>query len=190
MSDDFGNFAMEAAPYAMAGYSAYKAYNRVEPFIKGASAALTGGQIGAQVGKIAVGQAVKTAAVATAARTAATAGASALAGGAASGAAAGATAGSVVPGLGTAIGAVVGAVAPLVISQTPLAKPIRKIPIVGGILAPNLGGKKTKHVAAREEGTQANPHLMGEAASSVVGGGNFAAQQRNEYQAGRGFRKR
>ena len=206
MSDDFGNFVEAAAPYAAGGYAAYKTYNRYEPFIKGASAAIQGGQLGAMVAKAGGSQVAKAAVAGTVAKVAAGSAARAgagLAAGAASGASAGAAAGSVVPGLGTAIGAVVGAVAPLVISQTPLAAPIRKIPVLGGILAPNLGGgKKTKFVPAADDRSSANSNLTapgsggGNLSSAPAGGGNlsspgnFAAQNRAEYEAGRGFRKK
>ena len=138
MSDDYGNSISTGDALAAAGtaYAAYQSYQRVAPFVKGASEAISGASLGATVGPAAA-----RAAAGFGARLAVGAGASAAAG-AASGVAAGAAAGSVVPGIGTVAGAAIGAIAPLIIPHTPLAKPIRAIPLIGNILSPKKAEKK------------------------------------------------
>jgi hypothetical protein len=179
MADDWGNLADQssnhlmslAANYGPQAYAAYKGYKRVQPFIQGGIDASQGAMVGADVVK-AVGWGL--------ARSAATTGAE-VAGGAAVGAAEGAAAGSVVPGVGTAIGAVAGAVAPLVIPHIPVVgKAVSKIPVLGGILSPQHANAKPKMITEEGGSYRTNPF--------VQSGNEYAANQRAEYNAGRGFR--
>lgn len=205
MSDDFedyGNFVREAAPYAPAAYGAYKAGQRMAPFVKGAWEAGWGAELGATVARAAGGSTVRSAVGMTAARIAGTTAARAgVAAGvsAASGAASGAAAGSIVPGVGTLAGLAVGALAPLIIPHTPFAGLIRRIPVIGNILSPKgkpetkiVGGpgpppeKRNPHFYVNPEGS----HFVGESSPHLVGPGTFARQNRAEYESGRGFQRR
>ena len=209
MSEDFGNFVQEAAPYAPAAYGAYKVGSRMAPFAKGAWEAGWGAELGSTVARAAGGSTVRSAVGMTAARIAGTtaaragvaAGVSAATGaaaGAGGGAAAGAAAGSIVPGVGTLAGLAIGALAPLIIPHTPLAGIIRRIPIIGGILSPD-GKPKTKVIGGPgASAPKRNPHFYADAPSHfieegsphTVGPGTFARQNRAEYESGRGFVRR
>ena len=183
MSDDYGNSISTGDALAAAGtaYTAYQSYQRVAPFIKGASEAASGAGLG-----MTLGPAAARAAAGFGARLAVGAGASAAAG-AASGVAAGAAAGSVVPGIGTVAGAAIGAIAPLIIPHTPLAKPIRAIPLIGNILSPKKAEKKDEGISAvvcPEPGS-----ISATGASHGVTGPEYAASNRADYHAGRGFRR-
>lgn len=182
MSDDFGLFeaagSLSAGEMA-AGYTAYKAYGRVQPFIQGAINAGQGAALGADIGRAAVKTAATRAIAATAARTAATAGVSVAAG-----IEAGATTGTAIaPGVGTAIGAVAGAVAPFIVPHIPVVgDAVNKIPLVGEILSPSK--KKAESSSGGLGGgawSEQNPHLQ-------TPGQNVMAN-RADYLAGRGFRK-
>ena len=213
MSNDYGDqiSASDIAPYAIAAYGGYKAYNRLSPFLQGSIDATQGAGLGSLAARgatqavtgtvgptvrAAVGglgrAAVGRAAVGMGLRVGAGAAASA-----ASGAAAGASAGSVVPGLGTLVGAAAGAIAPLIIPHTPLAGVINRIPLIGGILSPKQ--KKTKvipggSVAVRQQNQ--DPHFMSSPKDSQVtpweqttSARDYAMSSRAEYNAGRGFRR-
>lgn len=192
MADDWGNLADQgsshlmslAANYGPAAYGAYQGYKRIQPFVQGSIDATQGAMVGADLAKVAgwgLARSAATSAATTAGTSAAATGAT-IAGEAAVGAVAGAEAGSVVPGPGTALGAIAGAVAPLVIPHIPVVgKVVNKVPVIGGILSPQHKNAKPKIINEEGGSYRTNPF--------VQSGNEYAANQRAEYNAGRGFRR-
>lgn len=190
MSDGFGHVASAALDYGPEAISTYQAGRRAAPFVEAAWNAGSGAMLGRDVMAMARGGTARTLtgaavsagenvlgriAAGVGLRTAAATGAS-VATGLAEGAAAGAAAGSWVPGVGTLIGAGLGAAASMILPHTPLAAPIRRIPLVGGILAPKTSGDAKTQTRMEEPGYE-SPH--------TATGSQMAQAARSEYQQGK-----
>jgi hypothetical protein len=177
MADDFGNLSGGDISTA---YSAYKTVKRVQPFVQGTLDSVNSATTVLPLARAAGGVVAKRAAIGAGVELAEGLGARAAIGGLVEAGALGAGAGAALGALAGPVGLAAAVATPLVMQHMPMGvrKAVHSVPLIGSTLSPIH-----KKSGGSSAGTYTPP-----AAPGTVSGAQFAADNRAQYNAGRGFR--